>query len=99
MSEPAKKQTVTAAADTTNPAPAGFDVQMEWIHLIPKDMTVGAQSLFQRVTGRKPGAPNGQDIYWSRTDRQYWIGTYNNGQLLSSCEIWEGHVGTRQRRE
>lgn len=96
MSEPAKKQPAMTAADRVvgNPPP-GYTLRLAWINLIPKDLTVAGSSLYDRVNARKVGSPRGNDIYWSPSDRHYWVGRFDDGgNYVSHCRVWEGHVGT-----
>lgn len=77
-------------------APEGYDVRMRWVNLIPKDLVIGGMSLFDKLVGRKDTSPNGLDIYWSRTDRHYWVGNYVHDALISTCRIADVHAGTSQ---
>lgn len=98
MSEPAKKpQPAMTASDArvAGAPPPGYTLRFAWINLLPKDLTIGGSSLYQRVDARKLSTGRGTDIYWSREDRHYWIGRYDDaGQYVNHCRVWEGHVGT-----
>jgi len=94
--EPAKKIAPSAPPAPTSDAPPGFDVRMAWITLIPKDLTLGGQSLWGRVDGRKDTSPNGNEIYWSRNDRHYWVGRYIDGRLTAQYRVHEILIGTSQ---
>lgn len=99
MNEPAKKPAPANAtpSDTRqSDVPVGYDARMQWINLIPKDLTIGGASLFNRVEARKATSPTGNDIYWSRADRHYWVGRYVNNELTSSYRIHETLIGTSQ---
>jgi hypothetical protein len=94
MSEPAKK---TAPAVAPRPIPpAGYTVRMQWLTLRDKDLVIGGTSLFGRVEGRKESQPSGNDIYWSRDDRHYWVGRYTEGELTTDYRLHETLIGTSQ---
>lgn len=99
--EPAKKpQPAPAVVERTaaDDVPPGYDVRMEWITLIPKDLTIGGSSLYGRVDARKDHQPTGNDVYWSRTDRHYWVGRYVEGRMVSHYRLHETLIGPSMMR-
>jgi hypothetical protein len=99
MSEPAKKpqpaMTASDAWPATKGPPVGYNVRLAWLHLTRNDLTIGGTSIYDKVNARRNVSLRGNDIYWSATDRHYWIGRFDdNGNYVSHCRIWEGHVGT-----
>lgn len=106
MSNAPAKSTPPAAAAPVAPAPPnpaddvppGYDVRMEWITLIPKDLTIGGSSLYGRVDARKDHHPTGNDVYWSRTDRHYWVGRYVEGRMVSHYRLHETLIGPSMMR-
>lgn len=96
--EPAKKPVPPAVTELDRAAlglpPPGYTVRMAWINLIPKDLTIGGASLFNRVDARKPASPTGNDIYWSRDDRHYWVGRFIEGNFITGYRLHETLIGT-----